>query len=198
MEESSVKEHIRYTTILEILGKPKEHVEKTIKEYVQKLKEEDNYMVISEKFSDTKEKDKMFTTFVELEMVAKGMEPLVDFCFTYMPSSLDISKPEKFNLPNNFISGMMNDLQAKLHNVDMVAKKLRTENDFLKVNLNRAIKNYIIIIIKMKERQFDEISRLTGINEKDLEPFLNQMIRDNELKKEGDIYSSKNEPEKEG
>lgn len=190
MDEQNTKENIRCRAIIEILGKPKEHVEKTIRDYVNNIKEDGGFIILSENYSDTEEKNNFFSIFVEIELVSKGIDALFGFCFDYMPSSLEIIKPEQFIFPNNIMTGMLNDLQARLHNVDMVVKKLKNENEFLKINLNRALKNHIIIILKMKERTYDEISKLTGISENDLNPYLEQMIKDKEIKKEAEQYFS--------
>ena len=188
MAETDLKEgHIRYRTIIEILGKPKDHIEKTIKEYVDQIKEDNSFIILSEHYSDAVEKDALFSIFAELEMIAKGIHPLVGFCFDYMPSSIEIIKPEQFLVHNNSMAGFLNDLQARLHKVDMIVKQMTNENIFLKTNLNRALKNQIVILLKIKERSHDELSRLTGIHN-DLEAYLNQMIKDNEIRKENDLY----------
>ena len=189
MAEQDLKEgHIRCSTIIEVLGKPKEHVEKTIRDYVAKIKKDENFMIMSEKYSDVKPQDVFFSIFVELEMIAKGMDALIGFCLDYMPSSVEIIKPESFIIKNNTLSGLINDMQAKLHTVDMIVKQQRTEVDFLKINLKRSLKNSITLILKMKERGHSELSRLTGIDEKNLKTFLDQMIVEKEVKKEGELY----------
>ena len=139
------KNYIRFKTILEILGKPKEHVEESLKKYIAKIKEDEELMVIKEYYSDAKEQDNMFSVFAELEMLVKTVPKLIGFCFDYMPSSLEILKPESLALKNTQFTGILNDLQAKLHNVDMVAKQLKSENDFLKRNLKTSLKNVISI-----------------------------------------------------
>jgi len=144
------KDLIRCRSILEVLGKPKEHVEKTIKTLVGKVKERPEISIINEKFAEIKSVEKtMFSTFVELEMVFKGITPLTSFCFDFMPSSLEIEKPEQILVKNRDMSNIFNDLQGKLHNVDMIAKTLKAERDFLKRNLNTMISNIITILIKL-------------------------------------------------
>jgi len=85
------KEPIRCRAILEVLGKPKEHVESTVKMLVDKVKENPDNSVLNEKFADVRQEgETMFSTFVELEMVFKGIGPLAGFCFDFMPSSVEI------------------------------------------------------------------------------------------------------------
>ena len=55
------KNYIRFKTIIEILGQPKEHVEKSLREYVKKIKEDSELMVLKEYYSDVKEQANMFS-----------------------------------------------------------------------------------------------------------------------------------------
>lgn len=183
------KDLIRCRAILEVLGKPKEHVEETINLLVEKVKENPSNSVLNEKFAEIKPEGKtMFSTFVELEIIFKGIIPLTGFCFDFMPSSIEIEKPEKLVLKNRDISNIFNDLQSKLHNVDMVAKTLKAERDFLKRNLNTIISNLITILIKINKNTPEDLSKLTGINKEELEKHLEKLIQEGKIKKEEDIY----------
>lgn len=183
------KDLIRCRAILEVLGKPKEHVEKTIKILAEKVKENPEISVLNEKYSEVTPQEKtMFSTFVELEMVIKGITELTGFCFDFMPSSLEIEKPELFTLKNRDISNILNDLQAKLHSVDMVAKTLRAERDFLKRNLNTMIANIITILIKLNKDTLEDISKFSGINQDEMEKHLERLIKEGKIKKEEDKY----------
>lgn len=187
MEKKS--DYLRCRVILEMLGKPKEHIEKTLRDYVQKIKEDENLSILNEKFADSEKKEGLWTTFAELEIVVKGVSNLIGFCFDYMPSSIEMSKPEEFTLKNRDISSFINDLLAKLHNVDMVAKKLRIENEFLKRNMKKSFENSIAILLKLREMDIKEISEFSGIQEKDLLNFLNKLIEEKKIKKEDEMYS---------
>jgi hypothetical protein len=183
------QELIRARAILEVLGKPREHVEKTIKMLVDRVKQSPNTTVLSEKFAEIRQEGKtMFSTFVELDMVIKGFTALTGFCFDFMPSSIEIEKPELLTVKNRDISHIFNDLQSKLHDVDMVAKTLRVERDFLKRNLNTMIGNIITILIKLNKNTLEQLSRFTGINEKELEEHLEKLKKDGKIKKEGETY----------
>lgn len=189
MSEEKKSEHLRCRVILEMLGKPKEHIEKTLREYVQKIKEDEDSIILNEKFTDAKEQGDLWATFVELEMVMKSIPNLIGFCFDYMPSSVEVLKPEEFTLKNRDISNFINDLQAKLHTVDMVAKKLRTENEFLKRNMKKSFENAIMVLLKLNKMDVNEISKFTGISEKDLSGFLDKLIEEKKIKKEEEKYS---------
>ena len=183
------KDLIRCRAILEVLGKPKEHVEKTIKTLVEKIKENPEISVLNEEYAEIKPQEKtMFSTFVELELVVKGITELTGFCFDFMPSSLEIEKPDQFTLKNRDISNILNDLQSKLHSVDMVAKTLKAERDFLKRNLNTMLTNTITILIKLDKNTLEDLSKFSGINPEEMEKHLERLIKEGKIKKEEDTY----------
>ncbi len=184
-DESS---HLRCAVIIEVLGKPKEHVEKTIRDYVEKIRHDDNLILLKEHFSDAKEKDEFFTIFVELELVIKGLHNLVAFCFEYMPSSVEIIKPRHFSLQGNSIEAFINNLQARLHEVDMVVKNLRSENQFMRKNMNSAVKNLILLSIATQNLTIEQLAKVTGIHEKELTIFTDQLVKDKKIKKEDSHY----------
>jgi len=161
----SNEKKIRFITILEVLGKPKEHVEKAIRSYVDDVRENQDYLILREDFSDVKQQDNMWSVFVELEMVVKNVQEMFGFCFSYMPSSIEVLKPEKIEFSNLDVGGMLNDLQGKLHGLDTVAKKLRAENNFLKRNMKTTLSNLVLVILSVKGKcTTEDISELSGID----------------------------------
>ena len=188
-EQKIGKDHIRCKTIIEVLGKPKEYVEKAIEEYVEHIKKDTQLVVLKEEFSEAAEQGEMFSKFVELDLVVKGLNKVISFCFQYMPSSFEIIKPEHFELSNVELSGFVNDLQARLHGVDAVVKQQKGENDFLKHNMNTIINNAITISLRFGDLDIDQVSKITGIHKPELEPFLEKLIKQNKIKKEGELYS---------
>ncbi len=188
-EVKSEKTHIRCKAIIEILGKPKEHVEETLRKYVDGIKQDPDLVVINEKISDAAEKDKLWATFVELEMVIKGIPNLIGFCFDYMPSSIEILKPDEFVLRASTIQNFVNDLQARLHAVDMVVKKQKNENDFLRANIATAVKNAVLVSLTKSRLDKEHISKIVGLKEESLEPFLEKLLEEKKIKKEDSLYS---------
>ena len=181
--------HIKCRTIIEVLGKPKEHVEKVIREYVDNMKKDNELVVLNEEYSEAKEQGSLWGNFVELDLVIKGTSKLITFCFEYMPSSLEVLKPEQVILTNPEISNFLNDLQARLHNVDMIVKQSKAENDFLKHNLNALLHNSILICLKVSNMSMDQLSKVTGVDMKELETFVEKLLKENKIKKEGGVYS---------
>jgi len=183
------EQHVRINTILEVLGKPKEHIEEKLKEYIGKIKEDETLMVMKEHISKAKAEGKVFTIFAELEVIVKGIENLVGFCIDYMPSSIEIIKPEMVNLDQRKFTNFVNDMLAKLHRVDMIAKQLGTENKFLKTNLHNLIKNNIMILIKGGVTETSKLASASGIDESELKNFLEMLVKENKIKEQDGKYS---------
>ena len=193
-EKQGEHAHIRCRTIIEVLGKPQEYVEKAIKEYIEHIKEDSELVILNEDYSDIKEQGKLWSKFVELDIVIKGTSKLTSFCFEYMPSSIEVLKPEHLIMANPELSNFLNDLQARLHNVDMIVKQLKAENDILRTNMNASIQNSILRILEVaslseaKTISIEQISKFTGVDEEGLKIFVEKLLKENKIKKEDDMY----------
>lgn len=190
-EEKLIAEetHIRCKVIIEILGKPKEHVEKTLRMYAGKIKNDSGFIVIDLEFSESVEKENLWSMFAELELVVKGLPKLIAFCFDYMPSSVEIIKPEEFTTKKSTVENMLNDLQSRLHNVDMIVKQQKNENEFLRKNMNTAVKNIILISLASGSLDGENLSRVTGVADKELKLFLGELAKENKIREENGSYS---------
>ena len=181
--------HIRCKIIIEIHGKPRDHVEKTLREYIDKINNDSDLIILNSNFSEAVEKGKLWATFSELDMIIKGIPKLIAFCFDYMPSSIEISKPDEFIMKKSTVEDLMNDLQARLHQVDMIVKNQKNENEFLKQNLNKVVSNVILISLASGNMDKQNLSKVTGVPDKELNIFLDNLIKENKIIKENNIYS---------
>jgi len=119
--------------IIEVAGFPKEHVEKVMKEVVENIKKDKK--VNYEKINEVKEVKEMWSTFVDIEIQFNDLQDFTDFCFTYMPSSIDFVEPEEFNLESNEMANLFNDLMGNIHRYDMLLKNFKATNTILKRKL---------------------------------------------------------------
>jgi hypothetical protein len=126
--------------------------------------------------------------FVELEALAKDTSELVFFCFDYMPSSIEIIEPEELKYKKGDFSAFLNDLQARLHNIDMALKQYKARNTMLIKNSAILLRNIIIVFLEQGPRTRKDISKRVGLPEDKIENILKIMIKENRIKKKGKNY----------
>ena len=172
--------------IIEMLGAPKEYIELTLKNYIEKLKK-DGIKIIKETVEPAQKQNELFSTFVELDIEIEKMEELFGFCFDSMPSSVEILEPEELQITAGELSDHLNDLQAKLHEVDMVVKTTRAQNKVLDKNAMNVFKNFVKYLCK-EGMTTAEMSKIVGIEERQLQKFVDILVKEDKIKKEGDKY----------
>lgn len=175
--------------IIEIMGAPKEFISKKLQEHVDKLKQ-DGMDVQLEKYAEPVQNDKLFTQFVELQIAFKNVQELLDFCFDSMPSSVEILSPEKLQLDMTHFEQLVNDLQAKLHQTDMMLKGLQVQKQVLDRNAMNILHNFIKFVCKTKPQSIEELSQLLGLGVADLLPFVEGLVKTGLLRKEGQVFVS--------
>lgn len=124
--------------ILEILGRPAENVTQALQLLIDKLSKEQNVQVLGKKIHEPRPVEKsndLFTSFAEVEIEFTHMQTLFHILFTYMPSNVEVIKPEHVVLTNQDFNQSANYLMARLHQYDSIAKKLLGERDFLSKKL---------------------------------------------------------------
>ena len=102
---------------------------------------------------------------------------------TEIPAMLharELVEPEKFTFHAGDFSTLFNDLQAKLHTLDVMVKNTSAKNKILETNATLLLRNNILICLKHSEGLTqDELSKATGIPEDQLKPFLEKLIVQN-------------------
>ncbi|MDD5649966.1 MAG: hypothetical protein PHF86_06025 [Candidatus Nanoarchaeia archaeon] len=123
---------MKVRAIIEIAGFPEDHVKKTMDMVMDNLTKEKGIVIVSKTVAPVEHVQKMWSTFAELELKFDELKILNDFCFNYMPSSIEIIDPINLNNHANDMSDFLNDLLARLHNFTMYIKNLQAENEVLK------------------------------------------------------------------
>ena len=181
---------ILFRAIIEVAGSPAEHVQNTIKTYVQNLRENKQYQVVREEFGDVKkhEGEELWAAFAELEIRTDKTENIVSFCFEYMPSLIEVLEPQSLSFSDVDVSLFLNDLQARLHQLGIYSKNVKLENDHLKKNFGGLLKNYITVLLGKGNLNSEQLSGLTGIKKDMLEDFLDQLIDEGKIDLKEGIY----------
>lgn len=122
-------ENLKAIFILEILGKPAEHVKKILGEIVERLGKEKNVKVFRKNMAEPKEVEKekgFFTSFAEIEFET-DLHTLMLLVYGYMPSHVEITEPEELKIKNSDLTSFFSDLAMRLHQYDEIAKTILLE-----------------------------------------------------------------------
>ena len=182
---------IIFRAVIEVLGKPQEHVEKSLRSYLDYIKKDQRYHLLKSEIAPVKkrEQEELWVTFAEVEVQTEKMDHIISFCFDYMPSLIEVVQPKELHFQDKEVSFFLNDLQAKLHTVDMVAKQVKGENDQLKRNMLGLLRNYITVLLREQPLTSAQLAQLTGVDLQRLEDFLDTLIDQGKVNLKGQLYS---------
>jgi hypothetical protein len=131
------EKRVHAVIIIEVLGKPAEHIDKAIHDLVERLGQEKNIEILNKKFYEPKPTENLFITFCEVELAVPSLVRLMEICFMYMPSSIEITEPRDLSFNLNDANSILNGLISRLHQYDAIAKKITFENMILKNQLQQ-------------------------------------------------------------
>ncbi len=191
-----MEQKILFRTIIEVLGKPKEHVQKALQDYVEQLKKNPQYNIMHQESAEVQQQEEgeLWTTFTELEIQAETVDDIVAFCFNYMPALIEIIEPRELMLKDVQVSQLLSTLQGKLHQVDMVAKQVAVEKEHLQKNMGRLLRNYVVVLLRNGRLNSQQLAKLTGMEQDKMEDVLDQMIDEGKVDlKEGVYFLKKKE-----
>lgn len=144
---------IKARVIIEVVGAPRDHVEATLKNVVDKIKEEKELNLLNSELFEAKEvqleniPQKIWSAFSEIDISVDNINRIIGFCFDFMPSSIDIIEPAELNLNAGEMSDMLNDLLAGLHKYDLFLKNIHAQNILFK-------------------KEIDELKKVQGVEKK--------------------------------
>jgi len=188
IDEKLDKGYLHCRIMIEILGAPKQHVEGTLALVLKKLREEKDVDVIYDKVHPAEEKDKLFSTFAEVELLFKDFVVLTRICFDYLPSSVEIVKPENFKMSSLELSNFVSDTLAMLHGIDFKLKDVNAANQLLERNSANLLKNFLLIMLSSGKKPIGEVSKLVGIKPEQLEPFMQAFTKEGLIRKSGELW----------
>lgn len=131
---------LRVRMIQEIAGFPKEHVESSMDQMNGVLAKVVGLEVLEREVHEVRlvdEKNKIWSMFAELELLIKDFSTLLLVIYDFMPSSIEILEPETIREDTNKLGGAVNDMIAKLHQLDSSVKKLFAQGRFLAGKLEK-------------------------------------------------------------
>lgn len=129
---------IKAVFILEIIGKPKEHLVQTLEKIIESIDKEKGVKVIEKKIKEPvelKNNKDFYTTFAEIEIEVEEILQIAILMFKYMPANVEIIEPELIALSNNGWNDILNELTRRLHAYDEIARVLQMQTAKLQRDL---------------------------------------------------------------
>ncbi len=129
---------IKAMLIIEVMGRPPEHLTETLNKLVDNIDKEKGVVVKEKKFSEpalVKDKKDLYTTFAEIEVEVEEILYLAILMFKYMPAHVEVVEPELIALTNHGWGDILSELTRRLHGYDEVAKVLQFQNSEMKKKL---------------------------------------------------------------
>lgn len=187
-DAKTTEENLVVRTIFEVIGRPKEHVEKTIKAYIENIKTDSQIKVLKEDYDAAEEiEEGMFSAICEVELDVATIEKLTWLSMNFSPASIEVISPPALSLNDKDITHWLNDLLSKLHEIGVQQKALSSQNEGIIRNFNAMTRNAIILTLK-ESQEIAAISQKIGLSEEFTEQFLEALIKEKKIKKKKNKY----------
>ena len=142
MRDPNETKKIKAIIILEVIGKPPEHLTETLESMIKNIDSEQEVRVVEKKINEPvlmKENKEFYTSFAEIEIEVEEIMRLVGLMFKYMPSHIEIISHEFIALTNYSWNDILNETIRWLHGYDEVARIIQTEKIILENKLRELI-----------------------------------------------------------
>lgn len=139
---------IRANFVFQMLGRPPEHLIDTMNSLIDSISAEKGIKIIERMVHPAKKVDnkdergqpiaqgELYSTFSDIELELDNLMTLLSIAIRYMPSHIEIIYPEDFNLKNVDFNLIVNEILARLHNYDAIAKSSLMNNQLLAKKLS--------------------------------------------------------------
>jgi hypothetical protein len=129
-----IKQKITAIMIVEVMGRPKEHLIETLEKIASDINNEPGVEVVEKRINEpklVKDQKDLFSTYAEIEVEVEQSLHLPYLTLKYMPAHIDVVEPENIKMNAAMLTDMLNGISGKLHKYDEVAKVLQMEKKIL-------------------------------------------------------------------
>ena len=193
MNKKEIRAHIeegylRVIVIFELVGKPKSHIEQTIKAYVENVTSQEDVFLLKDEYEEATELEEgVFSTVAELELLVKNMERLTWLCMNFTPASIEIIEPDTKTFEQKEIGHWLNDLLSRLHEIGMVQKNLQGQHHVLVKNFNAMTRNAILLALQ-HTKDVAVLAKQIGMDVEHTKKFLEALIKEGKVREEKGSY----------
>jgi len=125
---------IKAKFIMEILGRPAEHLEKALADLIDKMGTEKGVSLLHKNIEKTKEvesAENLWTTFADIDLSFESLPLFFNAVMTYLPAHIEVYEPEMFKMNAFEMNEFANFVVSRLHNYDALAKRMISEREIL-------------------------------------------------------------------
>ena len=136
----ATEQKVRAIMIVEIAGRPPEHIKEALKAHVGVMKTMKGVNYLSETFSDAKlvdQEKEIYSCFAEVEIEVNNFMKLTELMFDFLPSSIEVIDPDNLRFNSQEATNFLSDLSGRLHKYDEIAKIAQMKNNQLMQHLQR-------------------------------------------------------------
>lgn len=193
LKDKITKGYIHARVMFEIIGNPKEHIEKAIKLVIEDIKKKSNIEFLKEDYGEAEQtNDNLWGVYCESEILTQNLTWLGWVAFNYSPAFIEILEPTKFTFNDKEISDFINDFIGHIHSINQQLVQMRNENYALLKNMNAMTRNAVLNALGIQEKTYEEIGKNVGVKGKDILPVLEAMIKEGRLVRNGDKFKRAN------
>lgn len=130
--------NISVKMIIEVAGRPPEHLTETLEKMIEKISEEKGVSIEEKNIHEPvimKDQKDFYTSFAEIEVKIEEISLLAVLVLKYMPAHVEIIEPELIAFTNNGWNDIFNEFLRRLHHYDEVARVIQTEKMVLENKL---------------------------------------------------------------
>ena|SRR3989338_3352622 len=119
--------------IIEVIGHPENHVNEICIKVLENLKKENGITIIKEETNSAElVKENIFAAHIEVELKFFDISKLLNFCYEYLPSEMQIIDTEKIVLSVNEMNNGLGEMLRRLHSLNLMLHNLNESNKELK------------------------------------------------------------------
>jgi hypothetical protein len=129
---------IKVTLILEIIGRPPEHLVETLEGIIKQIDAEKGVRVLDKKIREAvllKDQKDLYSTFAEIDIEVEQISHVAILMFKYMPAHVEIVSPEIIALQNTGWSDIFSELTRRLHNYEELLRIMNAERFIMEKKL---------------------------------------------------------------
>ncbi|MCF7866138.1 hypothetical protein K9L67_00255 [Candidatus Woesearchaeota archaeon] len=180
-DELVKKGYLYISVMFELVGNPKEHVKNALELVINKVKENENVEWVGHEIGEPEEAKDLWSSFCDAELLVKDLATLSWIGFNFAPASMEIIEPAELKFKDKELTDFFGDLLSQVHVMNGTLIEIKSQNKLLQRNINAVVRNGILISLANDEKTSEEISKLVGINEENLKPVFEAMIKEDKI-----------------